>query len=170
MITLEEIKEFAVKKQACSGEVYPFCEYIRNGDEKSAWQTVLGNIGWLTTNGLKLEVDIPDILKLADHTGRDHYYINHQIDNIWKYDENGLMIYNESYHSNGNLCFTANYKNDEYHGLHTSYSYTGIKYMETNYENDVENGTRTYFNEDGVITERYKYVDGECICELLPGE
>lgn len=167
MITLEEIKEFAIKKEACSGEINPFINYINNGDEKSAWQTVLGNMNWLNKMGLDFETDISTIFELADNIGKNHFQLTGTIYNIYKYDKNGSIIYIESYFNNGNLHYIANYKNDEYNGLYTEYNYNGIKIKETNYLNDIENGIRTYYDANGVITERYKYVDGERICELL---
>lgn len=51
-MTLSEIKEFAIANKACKAQLNKFIEFITNGDELSAWQTVLGNYNWLRSRRL----------------------------------------------------------------------------------------------------------------------
>ena len=167
MITLEEIEEFAIKNEACDTEYYPFRKYIRNGDEKSAWQTVLGNISWLNKVGLQLDADLPNILELADYTGIDHFSLVVIISNVIKYDSSGNICNVKSLNLDGSIFTYSEYnKFREYHGKRIMYYPNGTKEWESNYIDGKENGIRSFYDSSGYLISRCKYVDGERICEL----
>jgi len=163
MITLKEIEMFASNCRACHREFKPFISYINNNDYKSAWQTVLGNINWLNAHGL----DILSILELADYTGIEHL-ISGKIAVFYKYDKMGFLYSTISLYGDGSTQSISTYKNNERNGKYISYNNAGGKMMETEYLNHYEHGTRIYYDSDGNIYLRYKYIDGERICELLP--
>lgn len=164
MVTLEEIKQFAIDNMACDTELEPFIDYIDNHNYKFAWQTVLGNLGWL--NDKYLELDIMPILELADYTGITHF-CSGEISYSYNYDVEGLIHSRLSFYNDGNTQSFCKYKNGVLHGTYTSYNVYGGKMMETEYLNGEENGIRIYYDVDGNIYLRYRYINGQRVCELL---
>ncbi len=156
MITLEEIKEFAIEHNACSAEFYPFIDYINKGDEKSAWKTVCGNLGWLNTKGLNLVYS--DILQLADQTSIVHFSKG-TISRICKYDS--LCITNITYfYLGGNVSEYIEYKGKIKHGKHQYYLKDGKKHLESCYVNGKEI-YREFFDEFGNLEKRFDFIDCE---------
>ena len=73
MIILEEIKKIALNNNACRNQLRPFIEFLRNGDERSCWEIVNGNIGWFKDKGLYTSLDVSsdlELLKMSDGIGK----------------------------------------------------------------------------------------------------
>ena len=57
---LVEIRDKAREVGACVGQFVPFCAALDSGDYLTAWQTVLGNYGWLEDHSIQLPVDLEE--------------------------------------------------------------------------------------------------------------
>ena len=113
MKTLEEIKSFAEQHKACDAQYDKFVEFIDNGDELSAWQTVLGNIDWLKGSGL--DIDITDVIEKANGVGKT-WWKNGQISGECTYKDgkrNGLY---RRWYPNGQLEEECAYKDGKRNG------------------------------------------------------
>lgn len=112
---LQEILGFAEERRACSSQLNKFKEFIQAGDELQAWQTVLGNIGWLRTKGLI--IDQTEVETKAKGVGI-MLYENGQLReraNFKDGNKNGLC---EWWHENGQIAERINYKDGKRDGLH----------------------------------------------------
>lgn len=137
MITLEQIKEFAIKYKACSGELDSFIKYLNNGDETTAWQVVLGNFGWLNVRGLDLNV--LDVLPLANYTGIRHFYTGDKC-HEFKYDYLGNIINKKIFFMNGNIYEYLEFDPQSHtkHVKYIMYHPNGDKHLEIDYVDDIE--------------------------------
>lgn len=151
MITLEEISRIACLNHACSNQLKPFMNFLKNGDERSCWEIVNGNIDWFKVKGiyglLEASSDL-ELLKMSDGIGK-------------KYDALGVyrkLLFNgnfDDYHEiqyysgsdNGKIERTVNVKCDKYVGSYHLFDYNGRLKFEAYYN---ENG-----NVDGKATTWY---------------
>lgn len=84
MKTLEEILAFAKHNYACESQLKPFENFVKFRCDQNtllAWQTVYGNIEWLTGQGLKLDVE--RVKKLAYGEAKRWY-------------KNGMLLYHKT--------------------------------------------------------------------------
>ena len=132
MITLHQIKEFAIKHNACSAQLNNFIQFIELNDELSAWQTVLGNISWLEENGLT--IDINYIESKANHIAKQ-WNSNGQLEVQCTYKNGKIDGLYRWWYDNGQLRVEYTYKNGKIDGLYRSWYENGQLYREFTYKN-----------------------------------
>ena len=101
MDELKRILAQAIENDACVSLLNPLKRFIEQGDKLQAWQTVLGNCGWLYEN----EIEFPDNLEeLAEYQAKAWYksgalllcrfYKKDKVHGDYKiWDENGELFY-----------------------------------------------------------------------------
>lgn len=136
--TLKYILEFAQDEGACHPQLDKFTEFIEKGDTLQAWQTVLGNVGWLRKSGLRIN--------------QEYLEINAQ--NVGK-----------KWWAAGNISEEATYKNGELNGIRRSYHYNGNIWLEQMLINDELHGVSRFFGENGELHFERTYKNGKLINE-----
>lgn len=136
MITLEEIRKFAIEHEACNEQLDPFIECIELNDELLAWQTVLGNLSWLGTYGLHLNTYAA--MEKANYIGK-----------TWNIE--GRLATKEIYPTTGNITIFKEFFDDGY-SLHKE-TYVDNKHrivgLDREWNRDGELVKEVLYNEDG---------------------
>jgi hypothetical protein len=134
-MTLQEIKDFALKNGACDAQLDKFVEFIYKGDELSAWQTVLGNYHWLIKYNFPMSFN--EIEKLACGIGK-----------IW--------------HEYGYLLEEINYKNGKLNGIYRTWYHDCDRLKsEYTYKDGIIHGLCRNWNDGFGLESEYTYVDGQ---------
>lgn len=148
MVTLEQIRDFAIERNACIESIMPFCHFLKEGNELECWRIVLEYIDWLEVHGLKLSYKT--VHKNAEGMSKRYHNI---------YDNDFTVP---------KICRSVERdKNGALNGKNIDYNFDGGKMMETEYLNGEENGIRIYYDVDGNIYLRYRYINGQRVCGLL---
>lgn len=109
-MTLIQILIFAIKHNACPAQLKSFTKFIFTFRWKSAWQTVQGNIGWLKSEGLKIN---PQFLwKKSGGLGKT-WHRDGGLRELHSYNSEGKRIgLSQTWHENGQLTeqYTYNSK------------------------------------------------------------
>ena len=159
MVTLQDILKFAKEYNACSAQLNKFISFLEDGDELSAWQTVLGNLDWFGGSDVYgLLIDRKLLEKNADGIGKT-WNADGQLKVKRNYKdgkEHGL--YREWY-DNGQLKYEANLIDDIYYGLERTWYRNGQLAYECNYMDGRLDGLFLRWDTDGklICEENYNY-------------
>lgn len=193
MVTLEQIRNFAIEKNACVESIMPFCYFLKEGNELECWRIVLEYIEWLEIRGLKLpyktvhknaegmakryhdiydkDFTVPRICRSIerDKNGKLHgkfmeYDYNGKLKLINEY-KNGERILSVFYHDNSDIISSINkYKNGKKHGQHLYYHPNGVISAIINHKDGKQHGTFEHYYDTDVIQCR-----GKCSNDILDG-
>ena len=153
---LQDIKDFAITKEACNSQLIPFSEAIEKENETEAWSIVLGNFVWL--KGRRLGINLEDILS---HTNiAKTYYVKGQIYEQYTYNSIGLRqgLY-QRWHYNGKLCTQFVYNSEGLRqGLYQSWHKNGQLCTQFVYNSKgLRQGLYQSWHKNGQIYEQYTY-------------
>lgn len=143
MIILEEIKKIALNNNACRNQLRPFIEFLRNGDERSCWEIVNGNIGWFKDKGLYTSLDVSsdlELLKMSDGIGKvyDAYGVYKKLLFNGDFKDFHAIQYYSGF-DNNKVERTMNIKDGKFIGTYNLFDYNGRLKFEA------------YYNESGNV-------------------
>ena len=189
MVTLEQIRDFAIERNACIESIMPFCHFLKEGNELECWRIVLGYIGWLEVRGLKLsyktvhknaegmskryhniydnDFTVPRIWRSTERDKYDaldgkviDYNFDGTINEIIEYKNDKRVLRVKYYHETDIISSIMKFKNGGSHGQDVYYHFNGVVSVIVNNKNGKRHGIFEHYYDNGVIECRGKYKDG----------
>ena len=163
MDELKRILAQAIEKNACAEQLEPFRRFIEEGDELSAWQTVLGNIGWIKRKRIQVPVNLE---QLAENQGKTWH--NDGTLSSHEFYKNGLLNGDyKQWHNDGTLCVHKVYENGKLHGEFNEWYMNGSLWIHGFYHYGKLHGERKIWFSDGKLCRHELYDNGNLIKSLL---
>jgi antitoxin component YwqK of YwqJK toxin-antitoxin module len=160
MNKLEQGYALALKAGACDAQMSKLKEFIEAKDQLQAYQTVLGNIGWLRENNIPF--DMTHVEKKANGIAK-RWHANGQLYEKCTYKEGKLDGIAKRWHANGKLAEKCTYKEGKLDGIYESWHSNGKLAEKCTYKEGKLDGIAKRWHANGQLCVKCTYKDGETI-------